>query len=68
MRAYILDAETNQIGDQFEIESDNDFNLIEDAAKSTGQKCCIKWDRSSDGQVGFWSPSGATFDPYWYND
>ena len=46
MRAYILDAESNQIGDQFEISSDKDFDLVEDAAKSTGQKCCIKWECS----------------------
>lgn len=27
---------------------------------------CIKWSRASDGQVGYWGPQGACFEPYWY--
>lgn len=66
MKAYILDKELNEIGVPFEIQEDSDFNDAETAAKELDEKCCIKWDRSTDGQTGYWSPSGATFDPYWY--
>lgn len=66
MKAYILDNELNEIGEPFEIQDDNDFEDVEIFTKECGQKCCIKWDRSTDGQTGYWSPSGATFEPYWY--
>ena len=66
MKAYILDINNKVISDQFEIANDDDFEAVEDAAEECNQKCCIKWERSTDGQTGYWSPSGATFDPYWY--
>lgn len=66
MKAYILNDELNELDWEFEINSDNDFEDVVISAKECGQKCCIKWDRSTDGQTGYWSPGGATFEPYWY--
>lgn len=31
-----------------------------------GTKCCIKWQRPSDGQIAYWGPQGACFEPHWY--
>lgn len=66
MKAYILDQDLNELDGPFEINSDDDFEDVEISAKECGQKFCIKWDRSSDGQTGFWGESGVTFDPCWY--
>lgn len=66
MKAYILNVDNDVIGESFDIDIDDDFEVVEDAAIECGEKCCIKWDRPEDGQTGYWSPLGATFDPYWY--
>ena len=49
------------------INDDDDFEEIEQKAKDFDFPVCIKWERSSDGQVAYWSPRGAGFRPHWYN-
>lgn len=49
------------------INDDDDFYLIEEKAEEFDCQVCIRWSRSSDGQVAFWSPRGASFRPHWYN-
>ncbi len=66
MKAYLLDKSHNQIAENFVIDNDADFNVVELIATDCEQKCCIKWDRSTDGQAGYWSPNGAVFEPHWY--
>jgi len=63
--ATVMDANNRAISDSFVIEND-DFSAAEQAAMQSAEKCCISWSRSSDGQVGFWGPAGASFNPYWY--
>lgn len=48
---------------------DDDFSSVEQVAAQvagSGTSCCIRWHRESDGQVAYWSPSGATLSPHWY--
>jgi len=63
--ATVMDEKNRATSDSFIVE-DDDFSIVEQAAKKSAEKCCIRWIRSSDGQVGFWGPAGASFDPYWY--
>lgn len=63
--ATVIDENNRAISDIFVVEND-DFSSAEQAAKQSAEKCCIRWSRSSDGQVGFWGPAGASFDPHWY--
>ena len=66
--ATVLDINECQISEYFIVENDN-FSGVEEAAEQAaenGTKCCIRWSRSSDGQVAYWGPSGAAFKPHWY--
>lgn len=65
--ATINDANDDAIYDQIEIEDDTDFERVISLAKTCGERCCISWHRSTDGQSAYWGPRGATFEPYWYN-
>lgn len=66
MKAYILDKEFNEIGGPFVIKNDDDLDYLEIAAKDDYVNFCIRFDRSEDGQSGYWTPSGASFEPHWY--
>lgn len=66
--ATVLDINECPISEDFIVEND-DFSNAEEAAEAAaenGTKCCIRWTRSSDGQVAYWGPSGAVFKPHWY--
>jgi hypothetical protein len=66
--ATVLDTQDCPVSEDFIVEND-DFSEAEEAAEATaeaGTKCCIRWSRSSDGQVAYWGPSGAAFKPHWY--
>lgn len=66
--AVVLDTNNCPISEGFVVE-DDDFSEAEEAAETAaenGTKCCIRWNRSSDGQVAYWGPSGAAFKPHWY--
>ena len=65
--ANILDEEGDFLSGDFVIKNDN-FDEVEKAAIDTGVKCKIKWYNTKDSGGGFWSPSGAQINPYWYND
>lgn len=67
--AWICDADMEPLTDRVEIKDDSDFLAIQTQASQigmTGTDCCIRWMRSTDGQVAYWGPSGAMFSPYWY--
>lgn len=36
------------------------------ALASCGMACCVRWHRSGDGQVAYWSPRGCQLEPHWY--
>lgn len=66
--AIVLDINHCQISKEIIVEND-DFSEAEEAAEAAaenGTKCCIQWNRSSDGQVAFWGPKGSCFQPHWY--
>ena len=65
--AIILDKNLDPIVgcDDFLI-VDDDFSEIEKIALSPPTIYCIRWIRTSDGQVAYWSPRGASVVPYWY--
>lgn len=67
--ANIYNANGEPLAEGFLIHSDNEFDAVEIAAQEaaeSGQRCCIKWSRDSDGQAGFWGPAGACFEAHWY--
>ena len=67
--ATIYNAEMEPLTDGVDIADDADFAAIETQAAelaAAGTKCCIRWSRSSDGQVAYWGPKGATLQPHWY--
>lgn len=66
--ATVMDINNCPISNDFVICND-DFSQVEQAAEQAaenGTKCCIRWSRSSDGQVAYWGPKGACFSPHWY--
>jgi len=66
--AIVLNINEEPISEDFIVEND-DFSSAEEAAEQAaenGTKCCIRWSRSSDGQVAYWGPSGAALNPHWY--
>lgn len=68
LTACLIDFNGNPVSDDFCI-VDDDFSGVINAAEGTaenGTKCCIRWNRDTDGQTAYWSPSGATLKPYWY--
>ena len=66
--ATVLDTQDFPISEDFIVENDDfdDAEAAAEAAAEAGTKCCIRWSRSSDGQVSYWGPSGACFKPHWY--
>ena len=66
--ATVLDTQDFPISEDFIVENDDfsDAEAAAEAAAEAGTKCCIRWNRSSDGQVAYWGPSGAAFKPHWY--
>lgn len=66
--ACLKDFNGNPVSDDFCI-VDDDFSEVMNAAEiaaGNGTKCCIEWNRDTDGQTAYWGPSGAAFKPYWY--
>jgi hypothetical protein len=66
--AIIEDIDGNPISDAYKIARE-DFTEVEQEAErlaDSGKKCCIRWTRSSDEQMGYWGPTGAMFSPHWY--
>jgi hypothetical protein len=66
--AIVIDTNECPLSEDFIINND-DFSAAEEAAEQAaenGTKCCIRWNRSSDGQVAYWGPSGSAFKPHWY--
>lgn len=67
--ATIYNTEMEPLTDGVDIDDDADFAGLETQAAelaAAGTKCCIRWSRSSDGQVAYWGPKGATRQPHWY--
>lgn len=66
--AIVLDINDCPISEDFIVENDDFSEAVEaaEAAAEAGTKCCIRWMRDSDGQVAFWGPKGACFQPHWY--
>ena len=68
MHATVMGSNMEPLSDDFEITND-DFSEAEETARQiadNGTKCCIRWSRTDDGQVGYWGPAGAVFEPRWY--
>jgi len=65
MRAYLVDNQDTVVSNDFFIINDN-FDEIEAMALKSLTPVAIRWERDSDGQVAYWSPSGACFNPHWY--
>lgn len=65
MHAYLQDRQGEPLSEDYEIQGD-DFAAIEQAAQDIGRICCIRWSRSGDGQVAYWTPKGVSFNPFWY--
>lgn len=69
MWATIHNVDMELLTDGVEVIQDDEFEALENAAiaiAAEGTKCCIRWSRSSDGQVAYWGPKGATLQPHWY--
>lgn len=71
MYAAIYNTEMNPLtgGIDFNEGDDHEFEALQSQAEkmaAAGTKCCIRWNRDSDGQVAYWGPHGALFYPYWY--
>lgn len=67
INAVLIDKNFNIISGDFAVNADDDFNVIEIAAKNNATPCAIKWSRASDGQIAYWTPSGSDFNPHWYS-
>lgn len=63
--AHLQDRQGNPLSDDYEVSGD-DFEAVEQAALNLGRICCIRWNRTSDGQVAYWTPKGVSFEPFWY--
>lgn len=66
--ACVIDFNGVPLSDDFLI-NDDDFSGVTKAAENiaeSGAKCCIRWNRDTDGQVAYWGPSGSTINPRWY--
>lgn len=64
--ANIVDQDNNYHTEDIPVQND-DFDLVIKQAKEMIMPVCIRWNRPSDGQVAYWSPRGASLQPYWYN-
>jgi hypothetical protein len=64
--ANIIDKNDEYYTEDMEILND-DFAAVEEQAKGYDFPVCIRWKRSSDGQITYWSPRGVSFKPHWYN-
>ena len=78
MIAYIINTDCDQISGDMPLADDSEFADVERMAKkyaregiitregSRAGSCAIMWRRQSDGQVGYWGPTGACMSAYWY--
>lgn len=69
INAAICNQDMTPITDDTDIAEDSEFGSLETMAKEfaeSGTRCCIKWHRDTDGQVAYWGPKGACFEPHWY--
>ena len=67
MYACLIDKNKIPLTDDQPIQDDSEFEQMIDLARSQDVLCAIKWHRTSDGQVAYWSPGGASLHPHWYN-
>jgi len=68
MSAVLINTDNQIISDDdIFINSDKDFDAIEQMAKESCVVCAIRWSRSTDGQIAYWTPAGASLQPHWYN-
>lgn len=65
--AHLIDKNQNPITEDYPIHDADQFEQMIDIARAQDVTCAIKWQRSKDGQVAYWSPNGASFEPHWYN-
>jgi hypothetical protein len=66
MSVIILDTEFSPVSGDFRISDDRGFAAVEKKAVAYSERCCIHWTRDSDGQAGYWGPTGARLSPHWY--
>lgn len=69
MNVEIFDSEFEQLA-FYEISDDSEFTqIVEEAERfaASGIECCIRWQRPEDGQSAYWTHSGASFQPEWFN-
>jgi len=67
--ATICNENMTALTDRFIVSHNVEFDAVEMQAKkiaAEGTKCCIRWFRDNDGQVAYWGPAGAIFQPHWY--
>jgi len=66
--ATILNSEMLPISDDFLIAEDDFGSTIAEAKRlaSSGARCCIMWQRDTDGQVAYYGPRGCSLQPHWY--
>lgn len=67
--AALYNQEMEPLTDGIDLNDDDEFDEIVAAAKdlaAKGTRCCIRWERDTDGQVAYWGPRGAVFQPHWY--
>lgn len=65
--AYLENRNEDPISDDYLIQNDNAFEEVETIAKAKNEICCIKWYRSTDDCTAYYTPSGVSFQPFWYN-
>lgn len=68
LTANLVTKENDYLTEDLIIKSDAEFSNVEALALKQSHPVCIEWRRSNDGQVAYWSPSGATLEPYFYNE
>jgi hypothetical protein len=66
--ATILDANMHPISDDYPVIADDFVPVIREAKRlaSSGTRCCIRWQRTDDGQVAYYGPRGCSMHPHWY--
>jgi hypothetical protein len=64
MTAKLIDKDGEVLEEVNEIKNDIDLEAME--PKAIELHAAIHWYRESDGQAGYWTPSGASFDPHYY--
>jgi hypothetical protein len=65
--AYLINKIGDIVSDEYMINDDDEFRDLIQIAKNCNETVAIKWQRSTDGQVAYWSPNGASLAPHWFN-